>query len=323
MIKFGSIYCGAGFPVLAAKWAGLSIQWGIEPRPYFNIKTFRYNFDQVLYSKELDAFYAYPVDVIWMSPSCGEFSSAARSSRNVVSMRQKTFEEFEYTQAVLQIKKRRPKIWVLENIPSVRNFVAFQSTPAGFELKHQITHEVVELHDFYIEEHFIQPTEVGVPQRRPRLFTIGSLFPHEFMLNPPEEDKKDELTVEPVFRELDKAREAGEIMYNDTKPRHSDEKIEKMSRIRPGEGLYGGINNKRLDPDKPSPVIMSSATKYIHPWEDRLYTVREAASLMGIPRSYRFFGRENACFDQVGKGIVPQVGEFILKQVKEFLENKV
>jgi len=322
MIKIGGLFCGAGFPLLAAQWADLHLEWGIEPRPYFNIKTFRYNFKGVLYSKELNAFYSNPVDVIWMSPSCGEFSSATRSGKNVISMRNKLFEDFEYVRAVMQVKKRRPKIFVLENLPSVKNFVQFESTPAGFELKHQLTHESIELYDFYIEEHTITPTEVDIAQVRERLFTIGSLYPHQFMLDPPLEDKRNELSTRAVFEDLDDRREKGEILYNDNKPNHSDEKIEKMSRVRPGEGLYGGINNKRLDPEKPCPVIMSSQTKYIHPWEDRLYTAREAASLMGVPRSFRFFGRENACFDQIGKGIVPQVGEFILKQIKTYLEQQ-
>lgn len=321
MIKFGGLFCGSGIPLLAAQMAGLHLEWGIEPRHYFSIKTFRYNFPKVLYSNELDAFYSNPVDVIWMSPSCGQFSAAARSSKNVVTMRNMKFEDFEYTKAVLQVKKRRPKIFVLENIPSVKNFVNFESTPAGFQLKHQLTHETVDLYDYYIEEHYIDPTEVGVPQIRRRLFTIGSLFPNEFMLNPPLEDKRKELPVGPVFKRLEEKRERGEILFNDGKPHHSDEKVEKMSRVRQGEGLYGGINNKRLDENKPSPVIMSSSTKYIHPWEDRLYTPREAAALMGIPDSFRYFGKENAVFDQIGKGIVPQVGEYILKQVKEYLER--
>jgi site-specific DNA-cytosine methylase len=319
-VKFGAIYGGAGFPALGALWADLEVVWQIEPRPYFNIKTFRHNFGKVLYSNDAEAFYGNPVDIIWMSPSCGEFSSATRSSANIKSMAQKTFNDFEYTQAILQIKRRRPKIWILENVPSVKTFVRFESSPAGFILKHQITHEVIELFDFYIEEHKITPTEVDVPQVRDRLFTIGSLYPNEFLLTPPEDDKRSTLSTRHIFEDLDERRKKGEILYNDNKPRHSDEKIEKMSRIRVGEGMYGGLNNKRLDPDKPCPVIMSSATKYIHPWADRLYTPREAACLMGVPVDFRFFGRsENSIFDQIGKGIVPQVAEFILKQAKEYL----
>lgn len=317
--KFGGIFIGAGFPLLGAKWAGLDLQYAVEPRKYFNIKTFRYNFESVLYSTDIEAFRNVYADVIWLSPSCGEFSSATRNSKNVINMNIKSFQDFEYVKAVLQVRERRPKIFILENIPSVRNFVKFESTPAGTVLRHQITREYIELYEYYIEEHRIVPTEVGIPQVRDRLFTIGSRFPFEFFFKPPLTDKRSEMSIKSIFENLDALREKGEILFNDNIPKHSEEKIEKMSRIRPGEGLYGGINNKRLNPDKPSPVIMSSSTKYIHPWFNRLYTPREAAALMGVPNNFRFFGKENACFDQIGKGIVPQVAEYILKQVKEFL----
>jgi DNA (cytosine-5)-methyltransferase 1 len=321
--SFGAIYGGAGFPLLAAAWAGLITKWQIEPRPYFNIKTFRNNFSDVMYSTELEAFYSSPVDVIWGSPSCGEISSSTRNSKNAKTMAMKSFGDFEYVKFIKEVINRKPKIFVLENIPSVKNFVQFNSTPAGFILKHQISKEEVLLHDYYIEEHRITPTEVGIPQTRDRLFTIGSRFPYRFMLNPPDTDYKSQLSIEPLFRELDELRKKGVYLHNDGFPKHSEDKIEKMSRIRPGEGLYGGINNKRLDPSKNSPVIMSSATRYIHPWENRLLTCRESACLMGIPLDFVFVGSENRVLDQTGKGIVAQVGLFILKQIRTYLEMEL
>jgi DNA (cytosine-5)-methyltransferase 1 len=320
--KFSSIFCGVGCPFLGAEWAGFESLFGVETRKYFNIKTFRYNFPKTLYSTDIDAFQNLYSDVIWLSPSCGEFSSASRGTQHAANMQAKSFTDYEYVKAVMQVVTRRPPIFILENVPSVKSFVRFEATPAGFVLRHQITREYVELYEYYIEEHRISPTEVGVAQVRDRLFTIGSRYPNEFLFKPPLVDNRATMSTRSTFEELDKLREQGIPLFNDNIPKHSEEKIEKMSRIRPGEGLYGGINNKRLDPDKPAPVIMSSSTKYIHPWYDRLYTPREAAALMGIPNTFRFFGKENACFDQIGKGIVPQVAEFILKQVFEFLIQK-
>src|SRR3989339_991203 len=95
-VSFGSIYCGAGFPILGALWAGMNARWGLEPRPYFNIKTFRSNFQSIMYSSELEAFHQYPVDVIWGSPSCGEISSSSRNSKNAKTMAMKEFQDFEY-----------------------------------------------------------------------------------------------------------------------------------------------------------------------------------------------------------------------------------
>jgi DNA (cytosine-5)-methyltransferase 1 len=320
-ISFGGIFIGAGFPLLAAEWAGIKPMWAIEPRPYFSQKTFRYNFPNVLYSTELNNFFYDHVDVIWGSPSCGEISSSARNSRNTVKMASKDFEEFEYVEFIEQVKKRRPKIFVLENIPSVKNFVRFEATPSGFVLKHQLTKEIVDISDYYIEEHQILPTEVGIPQVRNRLFIIGSRLPNRFMFTPPLEDKRKELSIQSIFEEIEQLRKEGFELHNDTIPKHSEEKIEKMSRVRQGEGLFGGMNNKRLDETKCSPVIMSHSTRYIHPHENRLLTARESACLMGVPLDFQFFGSENSQLDQIGKGIIPQVGLYILSQVEEFLQN--
>lgn len=319
---FSSIFCGVGCPFLGAEWAGFESVFGVETRPYFNIKTFRYNFPKTLYATDLNAFQNLYSDVVWLSPSCGEFSTASRGSKHAANTGMKKFTDFEYVRAVMEVAERRPPIFILENVPSVKNFVRFESSPAGFILRHQITQEYIPLYEYYIEEHRIVPTEVGIPQVRDRLFTIGSRYPNEFLFKPPLTDERANMSVRKIFEDLDKLRAEGALLYNDQAPKHSPDKVEKMSRVRVGEGLYGGINNKRLDPDKTAPVIMSSSTKYIHPWYDRLYTPREAAALMGIPNSFRFFGKENACFDQIGKGIVPQVAEFILKQAYEFLSSK-
>lgn len=317
----GALYGGAGFVVLGAQWAGFNLAWQIEPRPYFNITTFRHNFPTTPYSTEESAFFGTTPDVIWGSPSCGEFSSAGRNSSNAKNMQLKSFKDFEYVKFVLQIKARRPLIFILENIPSVKSFVDFVSTPAGFALRHTISGEEVELYDYYIEEHQLTPTQLMFPQNRKRIFTIGTRLPGRFMLIPPMNDYRDSLSIESIFKDLDKLRKE-ETLLNDTFPTHTPEKLEKIGRVKQGEQLYGGINNKRLDPSKPSPVIMSSSTRYIHPWEDRLLTVRENACLMGVPLDFVFSGSEKKALDQVGKAIVPQVGEFILKQVYEFLKKR-
>lgn len=320
-ITFGSLFCGAGAPILGAQWAGLKVKWGIEPREYFNIRTFRLNFNDILYSEEMESFSHQPVDILWGSPSCGEFSSALRSSKNQINVSTKAFEEFEYVKFMMEIKRRKPKIFILENIPSVRNFVSFVAEPAGYVLKHRMTKQRIELYDYHIEEHNITPTEVEFPQKRNRLFTIGSLFPHKFLLLPPEKNYVEELSVREIFNGLDKMRETGKQLFNDELPTHSEDKVERMTRILPGEGLYGGQNNMRMDPDKCSNVVMGKGSNFIHPWKDRLLTNRENACLMGYPLDHKFYGSVNNVKDQVGKGIVPFVGQYILIQAREYLEK--
>jgi DNA (cytosine-5)-methyltransferase 1 len=321
IITFGVIFGGAGASLLAARNVGLKTLWAIEPRKYFNIKTHRFNFPDTMWSQQLKAFYNMKADIVWGSPSCGEISSAGRSSKNVVNVQTKDFDEFEYVQFVQEIIDRKPIIFILENLPSVRNYLRFEATAGGTVLKHMISKKEIELPDYYIEEHRINPTEVGIAQVRDRLFVIGSLYPFRFFLKPPLEDKRGQLTIRSAFEMLEKVRSEGCVLYNDKFPKHSDEQIEKMSRLRTGESMYSGSQQRRLALDKPAPVIMGSSTRYIHPTENRTLTNRENACLMGYPLDFQFFGSENGVADQIGKSIVPQVGEYILKQAKEYLQS--
>lgn len=75
----------------------------------------------------------------------------------------------------------------------------------------------------------------------------------------------------------------------------------------------------RLDPDKPSYTITTNyknvaSGPFLHPWEDRAISHREAARLMSFPDSYKFVG---ASFPkQIGNAVPPllakAVGESIL-----------
>jgi DNA (cytosine-5)-methyltransferase 1 len=319
---FGAIFHGAGAVSVAAMAAKFKILYAIEPRKYFNIKTFRTNFPSVLYNTSLESFYAFKPDVIWASPSCGKFSSAQRSSRNVKSMHSMKFQDHEVYMFIEEIIKRKPKIFVLENIEALKNFIAFESSAAGFQMKYTMTGETLPLYDYYIEEYRISPTEFGFPQKRPRYFWIASKLDNVFFLTPPEKDMEKELGCGYMFDVLAEAREQGVHFENDVIPKHSEDKIEKIKRMKYGETLYGSNNNRRIDPNKCVWTVMTGATNFAHPFENRVLTVRETATLMGYPLDFKLFGSDNACRDQLGKGIIPHAGYYILNQINAFLRKQ-
>jgi len=68
----------------------------------------------------------------------------------------------------------------------------------------------------------------------------------------------------------------------------------------------GGPNLRmlRLYPDKPSPTITGYIfNKFVHPFEDRFITVREAARLQGFPDEVKFFGTVTSTQLQVGNAV--------------------
>lgn len=72
---------------------------------------------------------------------------------------------------------------------------------------------------------------------------------------------------------------------------------------------------KRLDPNDLSRTITAHIAKdgywYIHPYQGRTLTVREAARLQTFPDWFRFAGPPSAAFKQIGNAVPPMFGEAI------------
>ncbi len=84
-----------------------------------------------------------------------------------------------------------------------------------------------------------------------------------------------------------------------------------------------GSTYRRLDPNKPSPTVTRSGYRdFIHPYEDRMLTVRELACLQSFPLNWEFTGtRLNSYsskrvvsmtqFGQVGNAVPPILAKTI------------
>lgn len=82
---------------------------------------------------------------------------------------------------------------------------------------------------------------------------------------------------------------------------------------------------KRLDPNDLSRTITAHIAKdgywYIHPYQDRTLTVREAARLQTFPDWVRFAGPPSAAFRQIGNAVPVALGRRIGEAVLESLEQ--
>jgi DNA (cytosine-5)-methyltransferase 1 len=81
---------------------------------------------------------------------------------------------------------------------------------------------------------------------------------------------------------------------------------------------------KRLDPNDVSRTITAHIAKdgywYIHPYQDRTLTVREAARLQTFPDSVRFAGPPSSAFRQVGNAVPVLLGQRIGEAVLSSLD---
>lgn len=109
---------------------------------------------------------------------------------------------------------------------------------------------------------------------------------------------------------------------------HSPSTLEKIKKVPIGKKLADieqtfGSTYRRLDPEKPSPTVTRSGYRdFIHPYEDRMLTVRELACLQTFPLDWEFKGvrldsysskRDTTMtqFGQVGNAVPPILAEAV------------
>ena len=126
---------------------------------------------------------------------------------------------------------------------------------------------------------------------------------------------------------------------NHQKTAHSPSTSEKIKLVPIGGKLSDiiqtfGSTYRRLDPFKPSPTVTRSGYRdFIHPYENRMLTVRELACLQSFPLDWEFIGtrldsysskREVAMtqFGQVGNAVPPILANAVAKAIKEQIFDK-
>ena len=120
---------------------------------------------------------------------------------------------------------------------------------------------------------------------------------------------------------------------------HSPSTLEKIKKVPIGGKLSDveqtfGSTYRRLDPNKPSPTVTRSGFRdFIHPYEDRMLTVRELACLQTFPIDWEFKGvrldsyssKRNTTmtqFGQVGHAVPPKLAEAVAKEIMtQFFEE--
>ena len=113
---------------------------------------------------------------------------------------------------------------------------------------------------------------------------------------------------------------------------HSPSTLKKIMLVPIGKKLADiqktfGSTYRRLDPELPSPTVTRSGYRdFIHPYEDRMLTVRELANLQTFPIDWEFLGvrldsysskRKTTMtqFGQVGNAVPPMLAKALMEQM--------
>jgi len=203
----------------------------------------------------------------------------------------------------------RPKVFVMENVPSILDG----------ELKHYLRREFARVGFSKVYFNILRAENYGTPSRRRRVF-ISNIPLHPIKL-------RVKIPVIKAIGDLPDPYGFHDIPNHEPVPL-SPSKLKRIAKLKWNQALFhfsgsGGrfySNWIRLHPYRIAPTVLGNS-RFIHPFENRLLTVREQARLMGFPDNHVFYGGRDVQFNQVGEAVPVPLARAIAKSVKSYLEN--
>lgn len=272
-------------------------------------KTLTKNIQNIHSNEILEQMNSFNPDIILASPPCEPFS-VTNPRRKKTAYEQLYIDEKGrlVLDAIRLIIDLEPSIFVMENVTQL----------ASIEMKDFIKHEFFRSKYDFIYFNILEATDFKVPSKRKRVFISN--------INLKKLNNEELITVGKAFNLLPEP--SPEICNHENIP-ISSSISKKISRTPPGGALvyFKGGSSKtfrnyiRLEISKPSPTVMGKS-RFIHPFEPRLCTVREHARLMSYPDSFQFFGPHTWQYNQVGESVPPQLSKMIAYQVLNNIREK-
>jgi DNA (cytosine-5)-methyltransferase 1 len=342
------IFAGAGGMSIGATACGVDVRYAVE----FDSRaaaTFRLNHrNTTLFECDVrkikstdfsDLDPAQPV-VLFGGPPCQGFSTSNQKNRSMDNEKNWLYQE--YLRLIHEIK---PDWIVFENVKGLldtENGYFLDAVLQGFKK------------EGYTTSHFVlNSANFGVPQKRNRLFIIGSL--HGQVVSAPQPTVKKPITVSQAFADLPElengdapdlkeyrrsartnyAKSMRQVLtqcHNNLVTDNAPYIVERYSHI-PQGGNWEDIpqrlmNNytdrtrchtgiyRRLKEDEPSIVIGNfRKNMLVHPWKDRGLSVREAARLQSFPDWFRFSGSIGFQQQQVGNAVPPLLAKAVFDEI--------
>ncbi len=195
---------------------------------------------------------------------------------------------------------------------------------------------------YHVAERVILAADYGVPQRRQRVFVMGSLerepeFPAATHSGPHETRTQWD---ESLLRHVTTAEAIGDLAGRDDLA-EPDERVNGryghlLPEIPPGDN-YLFYTEKRghpaplfkwrsrfwsfllkLDPDQPSPTIQAQPGPYVGPfhWENRRLRVAEIKRLQTFPDTYDIVGSRRSAQKQIGNAVPPVLAEQVARSLR-------
>lgn len=341
------LFAGAGGMSLGAEWAGVKVRYAVDSNRHA-VATYVANHPRVsvlphdiagLGADSLKNKLSSP-SIIFGGPPCQGFSTSNQRTRSTANPTNWLFRHY-----IRLVSSLRPDWVVFENVKGILE------TSKGFFLR-TVEEALVEA-GYSISRWLLDAKDFGIPQRRWRLFVIGSLA--GVNIPQPLPTHTVPLSVREAIADLPVLRNGASI---DVMPYRSEARSEYAQSLRkkltrcgnhlvtrssfaildryrhvPQGGNWADIPKslmenytdverchtgiyRRLDYDEPSTVIGNfRKNMLIHPSQTRGLSVREAARLQSFPDSYVFTGTIGLQQQQVGNAVPPMLAKTVFKAI--------
>lgn len=239
----------------------------------------------------------------------------------------------EYLRVVTDIK---PDGFVFENVESLLH-------PTNKVIIEQFI-QIIEESGFKYKIVKANALDYGVPQKRKRLFIIGTKG--EFKSSEPRKTHGDPATCEitglkpyavvgPFLAGFE-----GDEYFEEYEVTKGGTYYDDLCQVPPGMNYkaltaWAGYENPKfvadkrfwsfllkLSPDKPSWTITAQPGPWVGPfhWDNRRLRVPEAAAIQTFPRGYKFCGNRRSIQKQIGNAVPCLMGKAMIEYLKESLE---
>ncbi|PLJ77687.1 MAG: DNA (cytosine-5-)-methyltransferase [Thermofilum sp. NZ13] len=319
MFRLLDLFAGAGGFSRGFKEEGFRIELGVENMPVI-AETYAANFPEAkvlasdireVHSSEILKLLGGRPDVVIGGPPCEGFTRA--NPRRREDPYERLYDDplgslvLHFIRIVGDLE---PKVFVMENVPGI--------VDDGLDVLLRREFAAVGFSKIYFN--ILRAEDYGTPSHRTRIFISN------IPINPPKGRK---VVVLEAIKDLPPPDAYHGIPNHEPVPL-GPRRFKRISKLKWGEPLvrYRGYKGRvlhniiRLHPYRVAPTVMGSS-RFVHPFEDRLLTVREQARLMGFPDHHVFLGGRDLQFNQVGEAVPVPLARAIAREVKKYLVSEV
>lgn len=340
------LFAGVGGMSLGASMAGIDVRLAVEIDKYA-AATFSLNHPasrmlniDICNLKKIEVDSNGQETILFGGPPCQGFSTSNQRNRNKENPNNWLYREF-----IRLLKSWAPDWVVLENVKGLKE------TEGGSFLEAIISD--IEKAGYKVSYKILNASDFGVPQKRERIFVVGSRNGKYFEFPSPSIGNlvsvKDAISDLPIICNgnticslpyssasisdyVKTLRNGSTKVSNNLATKNSDLVIKRYAHVPPGGnwenipiklmGTYTDATRchtgiyRRLEEGTPSVVIGNyRKNMLVHPKENRGLSVREAARLQSFPDWFTFTGSIGFQQQQVGNAVPPLMAKAVFEQI--------